>query len=432
MDADVASNSGGGKEPGQGKRKRSGEEKGKELSVIVDYGRRRSLCDYCFSSSPSKISHAYNLTSNDYQDLVDRGWRRSGCIVYKPEMDKTCCPQYTIRLKASDFTSSKEQERVLKKMQRYLAGALDSKVDKSNEMSKPNLLKNEPYKSTDSRKSSNTDQTSLVFLTVPPKEIENEEKFLSFLSDIIDNGINEFLQRRGLPLTGQNPKSVVKRVKPQIKRKLKDIVTKEEELVYTCNVSFQIEAYIKKVESKIESMDLISPNIIAEELAKTISSQNLSGSTVKACNGHLNFQSVAKQETVVVEPVEKPVQPQETPRRDYDTPKKRRRLEIRMKRSEFDPEEYVIYEKYQKLVHQDTEISIESYIEFLVDTPIPFVQPDCSSRIPPCGLGSFHQQYLLDGRIIAVGVVSCPNVCQVNIYFGTLILHFYPWENSRL
>lgn len=56
-------------------------------------------------------------------DLLDRGWRRSGCYLYKPEMDKTCCPQYTIRLKASDFVPSKEQQRVSKRMQRYPQGA---------------------------------------------------------------------------------------------------------------------------------------------------------------------------------------------------------------------------------------------------------------------------------------------------------------------
>lgn len=59
--------------------------------------------------------------------LLDRGWRRAGRYLYKPEMDKTCCPQYTIRLKASDFIPSKEQQRVSKRMQRYFYGALSFK-----------------------------------------------------------------------------------------------------------------------------------------------------------------------------------------------------------------------------------------------------------------------------------------------------------------
>lgn len=52
-------------------------------------------------------------------ELLDHGWRRSGCFLYKPEMEGTCCPSYTIRLKATDFYPSKEQARIYKKMQRY-------------------------------------------------------------------------------------------------------------------------------------------------------------------------------------------------------------------------------------------------------------------------------------------------------------------------
>lgn len=40
---------------------------------------------------------AHAMTVGDYQDLIDRGWRRSGKYCYKPTMDVTCCPMYTIR-----------------------------------------------------------------------------------------------------------------------------------------------------------------------------------------------------------------------------------------------------------------------------------------------------------------------------------------------
>jgi arginyl-tRNA--protein-N-Asp/Glu arginylyltransferase len=29
--------------------------------------------------------------------MIDRGWRRSGTYCYKPDMKRTCCPQYTIK-----------------------------------------------------------------------------------------------------------------------------------------------------------------------------------------------------------------------------------------------------------------------------------------------------------------------------------------------
>lgn len=40
---------------------------------------------------------AHTLTVQDYQNLIDRGWRRSGSYLYKPVMNKICCPAYTIR-----------------------------------------------------------------------------------------------------------------------------------------------------------------------------------------------------------------------------------------------------------------------------------------------------------------------------------------------
>ncbi|KAL7246784.1 hypothetical protein ACSBR2_001817 [Camellia fascicularis] len=58
------------------------------------------------------------LIFTHFSALLDRGWRRSGCFLYKPEMESICCPSYTIRLKASDFVTSKEQLRVSKRMQR--------------------------------------------------------------------------------------------------------------------------------------------------------------------------------------------------------------------------------------------------------------------------------------------------------------------------
>ena len=37
------------------------------------------------------------LKVGDYQDLIDRGWRRSGMYGYKPIMTGACCALYTIR-----------------------------------------------------------------------------------------------------------------------------------------------------------------------------------------------------------------------------------------------------------------------------------------------------------------------------------------------
>ena len=36
-------------------------------------------------------------TKKVYQGMIDRGWRRSGVFCYKPDLKRSCCPQYTIK-----------------------------------------------------------------------------------------------------------------------------------------------------------------------------------------------------------------------------------------------------------------------------------------------------------------------------------------------
>lgn len=72
------------------------------MSTIIEYIGLQAdgHCGYCRSDGPDKFAHgmwAHTMTVQDYQALIDRGWRRSGKYCYKPIMNRTCCPQYTIR-----------------------------------------------------------------------------------------------------------------------------------------------------------------------------------------------------------------------------------------------------------------------------------------------------------------------------------------------
>lgn len=53
------------------------------------------------------------MTAPQYQALIDRGFRRSGTYIYKPDLANSCCSQYTIRLNVDDFKASKSQRGVL-------------------------------------------------------------------------------------------------------------------------------------------------------------------------------------------------------------------------------------------------------------------------------------------------------------------------------
>ena len=61
-----------------------------------------------------------SLTVSDYKALLDRGWRRSGRYVYKPVMEATCCPLYTIRCHAITFKPTKSQRKVIRRVQNFI------------------------------------------------------------------------------------------------------------------------------------------------------------------------------------------------------------------------------------------------------------------------------------------------------------------------
>ncbi|RKO88354.1 arginine-tRNA-protein transferase [Blyttiomyces helicus] len=94
----------------------------KNASFLAVSGPNESSCGYCHSAGDTSRSFgvwAYHLTVAHYQLLVDKGWRRSGKYLYKPDPTSTCCPAYTIRLDVTRFRCSKGNKKVLKKMKRW-------------------------------------------------------------------------------------------------------------------------------------------------------------------------------------------------------------------------------------------------------------------------------------------------------------------------
>lgn len=373
-------------------------------SVVVDVGGRRGLCGYCKSGGRTSISYglwAHSLTVDDYQDLLDRGWRRSGCFLYRPDMEKTCCPSYTIRLKASDFVPSNEQLRVSRRMQRFLDGTMDLRK-----------LEEVPNEANTSKGSCGVD------------EVTNDEKqMMKHLADQIDNAVFTFAKAKEIRADIQFPKASLKKV-PNSKRKL--LVEGSEDLLYTSNISFQIAANLKRVQSEETGQSLdSSPKIIAEGLSNILLNQ-LAGTCdllIRAVNGHLNlYSAIKKQETsdegISILKVKENTSKRKKNKSAETSQRKRRKLEIRLKKSSFEQEEFDLYRRYQISVHNDSpdRVTESSYRSFLVDTPLVFVPPAGDGTVPPSGFGSFHQQYLIDGQLVAVGVIDILPKCLSSKY----------------
>ncbi|THY73138.1 arginine-tRNA-protein transferase 1 [Aureobasidium pullulans] len=62
------------------------------------------------------------LSAQVYQDLIDRGWRRSGNLLYKPDVCRSCCPHYTIRLPADSLVARNDQRKALNSWNKFVLG----------------------------------------------------------------------------------------------------------------------------------------------------------------------------------------------------------------------------------------------------------------------------------------------------------------------
>ncbi|KAL1187920.1 Arginyl-tRNA--protein transferase 2 [Cardamine amara subsp. amara] len=385
-------------------------------SIVADCGRNRSNCGYCKSPTRSSITHGLwteSLTVNDYQALLDRGWRRSGCFLYKPKMHKTCCPSYTIRLKASDFVPSKEQQRVRRRLERFLDGELD-------------VTPKERTESPDVSFSGEVSESVRKPLGSAKRGQDYEvEPVVKDFSEQIDNAAQRCVQSEEFPSNIQIPKASVKKV-PSAKRK--KLAEGSEEILYTSNIAFQIVAAIKHAQTSEKSEqnnnaeeNRLSPETVSEKLLSSMNKLGVfTGFSVKVCKGHINFLSATRGVTSS-DREGNSLFATATKSSSNNLHARKRKLEMHLKRSSFDPEEYELYRRYQLRVHNDKPESISeaSYKRFLVDTPLIEVPPsgyDGEKKVPPCGLGSFHQQYRVDDRLIAVGVIDILPKCLSSKY----------------
>ena len=99
-------------------------------------------------------------------------------------------------------------------------------------------------------------------------------------------------------------------------------------------------------------------------------------------------------------------------------------------------EEHEVYARYQTTIHKDSpvECTLKQFQRFLCTSPMmplshhgPLfnLDPEQLSQTEACiigdvksiGYGSFHQQYRLNGKLIAVGVIDILNNCVSSVYF---------------
>ncbi|XP_060077478.1 arginyl-tRNA--protein transferase 1-like isoform X2 [Ylistrum balloti] len=334
-----------------------------EPGIVEYYGSGGAhRCGYCGNNG--NCSHgmwSHSLTVQDYQDLIDRGWRRSGKYCYKPTMNKTCCPHYTIKMEALNFKLNKSHKKILKQMNKYLIhGSVKGEASKPSEDKPKSDVSGAEKTAEDSSNIKNTDVMDSHAAKAPPK-----------------------------PGSGADPN------KPPM-RKAKDI---------------RLEKKKSRELIKLQSMTK-EEAMAAQELAKGLDREASTMSSVSVCSTQKNEAKTLADYLSEPDKAEKCAH----------------KLEIRLVRSnprskEFDEsfkESHQVYHKYQMGIHHDPshKPSESQYTRFLCDSPL---QEMTKKGGIPMGYGSFHQHYVLDGKIIAVGVIDILPYCVSSVY-----LYYHP------
>ncbi|KAL8560154.1 hypothetical protein ACOMHN_021649 [Nucella lapillus] len=396
---------------------------------IVEYfaEHERYRCGYC-GCPDTNYSHgmwAHSMTVQDYQDLIDRGWRRSGKYCYKPTMNMTCCPMYTIRCDTPNFHLSKSHKKVLRRVNKYLItgqkpGTTDGGDTSMVTERGPGGDSFVPGRKSDltlSAKDVKSDKTVANPKSEPPTKAKKNVKVEATppaaaaaaaerkecaqdgeqaggdgCKPVIQKARQRRLEKR-MKKTGETLQDIKDKNKLKNKegKSLEDFLNEPQQAT---NPAHRLE--LKLVRSNPKSQEFLSTYVAAHKV-------------------YLKYQT-----TIHKDPPDKPNLKQYT-RFLVDSP-----LEIQLIRTTPPSAEsqssltqsHKLFKKYQMTIHKEEEheCSKNSYQGFLVDSPLQAVVPEEGEGGLPEGYGSFHQYYLLDGKLIAVGVIDVLPHCVSSVY----------------
>eukprot|EP00099_Drosophila_melanogaster_P014372 NP_477394.3 Ate1, isoform A [Drosophila melanogaster] len=322
------------------------------LSIVSYYGSQQSKCGYCAGAncSLSHGMHAYQLDCRDYQDLIDRGWRRCGYYCYKLRNQETCCPCYTIKCNGLEFKLSKSNKRILRRINRFLrdgkreskpeAGDGDGEADADYAIVAPEVTASEP-------------QPQLPDKSPPVINVEQVASLATAQRKPTKQATAAAVEA---PTLGSNKSAAPISNKP-------------------CKKAKQMR--LDRRLAKLGDSASYSTKSLTQE---------------KTLRDFLNT--------------------------DSETNKHRLKLRlIHVYDDEFRrtlPQSFALYKKYQISIHNDPPKDQDAYKEHLQATPLQNEKPWDG---PEMGYGSFHQQYWLDDKLIAVGVIDILPGCVSSVYF---------------
>eukprot|EP01083_Nonionella_stella_P220904 789849_1 len=427
---------------------------GRPLSHILLGGDNSHRCGYCKSETGW---HSYGhgmpkLSLEDYQALIDRGWRRSGTWCYVPYHDRMCCPNFTIRLDVREFRASKQQKKVMRRFENFLTG----KSPKSSKKKRKRPV--DPYcgalrgqvveaigrciadGSLPGYIDELRDEDFRVSVTVrkPSKSTAKTKPTIdghsypgpapsqagaAMYSTSVAFVLSAWLNRRG----GGARKIGAETVGAAILSKLPESLNASLDgppgrkgflnFLQHSTLS-QVSSGDSNSKYDSSSINHASGDSINHAPGDSSSIKHASGDSIKHASGdsinHVPGDSVNHAPGDSINHV--PGDSKSDGVQSMSEYHAAHVFEIETVRSAFSEESYCVFRKYQMAIHKETddEVSRRGYTRFLCDSPLPYSKDGCPLEI---GFGSFHMNYRLDGKLIAVAVVDILPRCLSSVYF---------------
>ena len=421
-------------------------------------------CGYCKHQSVQIKSRLKNeimmkiksIPLDIYQNLIEKGWSKSGTLIYKRNYEKSCCKIYQPRVNINNFKISKEQKKVMKKFRKYLSGEYEqNKFNKLYNNINDNYIKEKEKEK-------------------PKEEDEIQNKIDAKLREYIMS--TNFLNILNKYLKNEDDINLI--YEKLIYTKIRKNNNKKFNYDYSCDLIFIIKNVLTILKKKnvIEENSINTNNIndkgvneendeyknFINEIYNDInnfykSDNNYEDISFNEKTGHINFKM--KNKSIITKENKK----QE--KKEYKKENKTNLNQINIQKEkekynleyfkeivtepeiylplkhiytieltdkiELEPteERYLLYQKYQLAVHKET-TTVQSYNNFIGISPIinKYINlpPDLNTKtrhpeLYPKHYGMHNLIHRIDGKIIAVTVIDIlPN------YFESLYCYYDP------
>eukprot|EP01132_Coremiostelium_polycephalum_P005848 gene5848-7277_t len=432
-------------------------------SIVRPYGRHSGECHYCNNSSDGRISYdisAIQLTVEDYQDMIDLGWRRSGTYLYKPQNPnpKTCCPQYTIRLDTTLFKPTRDNKQTKLKFENYINhGTLktpsssttinkDSEDEDEDDDDNDNSIeRDEKKKKTDNDQQQLEQQQHSNSIKLKQDHYHTElDELKSLIISLIDNELSVQQQDESTTLKHNLTEQDILDIKNHLVFKVNAHKVINERGHYSCGLGI-LNKYKSKLNSNQTVDQLIQKIIDSYPLNKSSSSSSSNNNryTLFYSDLHINIrdsnpppplphpstsnithQNPSSSSTTTTTTATTTTNTSNSNKEEDK--EKVHKFTITLHKPEFTEEVFKLFQKYQREVHGEHKKEKKSFTRFLVDSPL--IPVDYSPNglatrkgtiaIPKeSGYGSYHQYYRIDGKLVAVGVIDILPKCLSSVYF---------------